>query len=36
MVRPPQYSSDADWWWAIVEAHSRVYTRRVEVKGMTQ
>jgi len=29
MVRPSQYSTDADWWWAIVEAHSRVYTRRI-------
>jgi hypothetical protein len=31
--RPPSYASDAEWWWAIVEANSRVYTRRVEVKG---
>ena len=33
VTRPPACASDAEWWWAIVEAHSRVYTRRVEVKG---
>lgn len=32
-TRPPVYATDAEWWWAEVEAHSRVYTRRVEVKG---
>lgn len=32
--RPPNYSSDAEWWWAIVEAHSRVYTRRIEIKAV--
>lgn len=33
VARPPAYATDAEWWWAVVEAHSRVYTRRVEVKG---
>lgn len=27
--RPRQYASDGDWWWAIVEAESRVVTARV-------
>jgi type II secretory pathway pseudopilin PulG len=31
--RPVAYASDAEWWWAIVEANSRVYVRRMEVKG---
>ena len=31
--RPAAYATDAEWWWAVVEANSRVYTRRVEVKG---
>ena len=33
LVRPPAYATDAAWWWAVVEANSRVYVRRVEVKG---
>lgn len=33
MVRPADYASDADWWWAIVESNSQVYARRVELKG---
>ena len=33
LTRPSVYASDAEWWWAIVEANSRVYTRRVDVKG---
>lgn len=32
-VRPPEYGSDADWWWGLVEAHSRVFTRRVVLRG---
>jgi prepilin-type N-terminal cleavage/methylation domain-containing protein len=32
--RPPNYSSDAEWWWAIVETHSQVYTRRIELKAV--
>jgi prepilin-type N-terminal cleavage/methylation domain-containing protein len=30
--RPSGHASDAAWWWAVVEANSRVYTRRVEIK----
>jgi prepilin-type N-terminal cleavage/methylation domain-containing protein len=33
-VRPPQYGTDAEWWWGVVEANSRVYTRRIEIKGV--
>jgi hypothetical protein len=33
ILRPAAYASDAEWWWAVVEANSRVYTRRVEMKG---
>jgi prepilin-type N-terminal cleavage/methylation domain-containing protein len=32
-VRPPIYASDPEWWWAVVEANSKVFTRRIEVKG---
>jgi hypothetical protein len=32
-IRPAEYTTDAEWWWAVVETNSRVYTRRVEVKG---
>jgi len=31
--RPPEYASDAVWWWAVAEAHSRVFVRRIEIKG---
>jgi hypothetical protein len=31
--RPPAYASDAEWWWAVVEANSRVFVRRIEIKG---
>jgi len=33
ITRPTEYATDAEWWWAVVEANSHVYTRRVEVKG---
>lgn len=33
ITRPAHYANDAEWWWGVVEANSRVYTRRVEVKG---
>jgi prepilin-type N-terminal cleavage/methylation domain-containing protein len=33
VTRPANYASDAEWWWGVVEANSRVYTRRVEMKG---
>jgi hypothetical protein len=31
--RPPTYATDAAWWWGVVEANSRVFTRRIEIKG---
>lgn len=34
ITRPPIYASDAEWWWGVVEANSRVYTRRIDVKGV--
>ncbi len=33
VTRPPQYANDAGWWWAVAEAGSRVFVRRVELKG---
>lgn len=33
IVRPAAFANDVAWWWAVVGANSRVYTRRVEVKG---
>lgn len=33
VTRPGNYPNSAEWWWAVVEANSRVYTRRIEVKG---
>jgi prepilin-type N-terminal cleavage/methylation domain-containing protein len=33
LARPPAYPTDAAWWWAVVEANSRVFVRRVELKG---
>jgi prepilin-type N-terminal cleavage/methylation domain-containing protein len=33
LVRPPTYATDAEWWWAVVEANSRVFTRRLELKS---
>ncbi len=32
-VRPPEYASDAAWWWAVVERHSQVFTRRIQILG---
>lgn len=32
-IRPSVYASDAEWWWAVVEANSKVFTRRIEIKG---
>lgn len=31
--RPPSYGTDAAWWWGVVEANSRVFTRRVAIQG---
>ena len=33
ITRPATHASDAEWWWAVVEANSRVFVRRVEMKG---
>ncbi|MDI1337799.1 MAG: prepilin-type N-terminal cleavage/methylation domain-containing protein [Lacunisphaera sp.] len=33
ITRPLAYASDAEWWWGVVEANSRVFVRRVEIKG---
>ena len=33
VTRPAHHANDAEWWWAVAEAHSRVYTRRIEIKG---
>jgi len=32
-VRPAEFTTDADWWWSVVEANSIVVTRRIELKG---
>jgi prepilin-type N-terminal cleavage/methylation domain-containing protein len=34
--RPSNYTSDAEWWWEIVETHSTVYIRRAELRGGTR
>lgn len=31
--RPPLYGTDAAWWWAVVEANSKVFIRRIEIRG---
>ena len=36
ITRPPEFTNDAEWWWAVVAANSRVYTRRIEIKGPSQ
>lgn len=36
LSRPAGYASDAAWWWAVVETHSTVHVRRVEMKGATE
>ncbi|MBA3848790.1 MAG: hypothetical protein C0502_02185 [Opitutus sp.] len=33
VARPPGFASDAEWWWDVVERHSRIFVRRVEWKG---
>lgn len=33
LVRPAGFASDDEWWWAVVEAHSQVYVRRIECGG---
>ena len=36
ITRPSEFSNDAEWWWAVVETNSRVYTRRMGIKGPTR
>ncbi len=36
VTRPVAYPSDALWWWAVVEANSHVYARRVEMRSTAQ
>jgi prepilin-type N-terminal cleavage/methylation domain-containing protein len=31
--RPPVHTTDAAWWWAVAEANSTVFIRRIEIKG---
>lgn len=33
LARPPEQATDADAWWAVVERHSRVFTRRIRILG---
>ena len=34
VTRPANFATDAEWWWSVVEAHSAVFIRRVEIKGV--
>lgn len=34
--RPANYASDAEWWWGVVESHSTVYVRRIELRSSTR
>lgn len=31
VTRPPEFASNDDWWWSVVEAESQVFTMRIEV-----
>lgn len=33
VVRPPEYATDAAWWWTVAEASSQVFTRRIVLLG---
>jgi type II secretory pathway pseudopilin PulG len=33
VTRPTEYANDAAWWWAVVEKHSAVFARRIEIKS---
>lgn len=33
LVRPPEHATDGAWWWSVVERHSQVFTRRVQILG---
>lgn len=32
-ARPPAFASDDAWWWSVVEANSRVFVQRIEIKA---
>ncbi|MEN9403180.1 MAG: hypothetical protein RL091_1883 [Verrucomicrobiota bacterium] len=32
-TRPSEFTTDAEWWWSVVETHSAVFTRRIEILG---
>jgi hypothetical protein len=35
VVPPANFVGGVDaWWWSVIEKHSRVYTRRVEIRGV--
>lgn len=31
VTRPPEFSTNDEWWWAVIEAESQVFTMRIEV-----
>jgi hypothetical protein len=31
VMRPAGFATDAEWWWAVAEAHSRIFIRRVNL-----
>ncbi|MBX3751373.1 MAG: prepilin-type N-terminal cleavage/methylation domain-containing protein [Opitutaceae bacterium] len=33
LARPTEHATDAAWWWAVVERHSQVFTRRIQIMG---
>lgn len=33
VTRPPEFASDAAWWWSVVNTHSAVFARRIELKA---
>lgn len=33
LARPVEHGTDADWWWAVAEANSEVFIRRIHLKG---
>ncbi len=33
VARPAGHATDAAWWWSVVEEHSAVYSRRIEIQG---
>lgn len=33
IARPARYATDAAWWWSEVEANSKVFTHRIEIKA---